>query len=273
MRQQGWSDHSVRSFLSDLSILTTYTGADTPIRAISTGELKRFLEWLVHDRGEPCSPKSLARRVTTLKVLFGWLAVEGVLLGDPAAPLIHQALTDSVPRALSGLEVRKVLGVTHALRHDETPDARPHLLVTLLLHTGIKKGECTKIVMNHLDFSDAARPMLWVRYSARNRRHKERELPLPVWWPALLEEYKRQYSTADLLFPCTARNLEDVLAEVAEQARVVGRLSFEMLRWTCVLRDHRAGMTEDELRHKLGVAQSTWRGMAPRIAWLAARAE
>ena len=263
---------SVRSFLSDLGILTSYVGADTPVRAVSTGDLKRFSEWLVEDRGVPCGPKSLARRVTTLKVLFGWLAHTGVLQFDPAAPLIHRALSPRIPRVLSDLELRKVLGATQAARRADAPDARPHLLVTLLLHTGVKKGECMRIVLNHIDLTDAACPLLWVRYTGRKRRFKERQVPLPVWWPVLLEEYRRQYSVTDVLFPCTARNLEYVLGGVADSAGLTEGLSFEMLRWTCVVRDHREGMGEDELRQKLGVAQSTWRGMAPRVALLASQA-
>ncbi len=272
MRGQGWSDHSIKSFLSDLGILTSYVGADIPVRAVSTGDLKRFSEWLVEDRGVPCGPKSLARRVTTLKVLFGWLAQTGVLEHDPAAPLIHRALSPKIPRVLADLELRRVLGVTQAARRAEPPDARPHLLVTLLLHTGLKKGECMRIVLNHLDLTDVAQPFLWVRYPGRKGRLKERQVLLPAWWPALLEEYRAQYSVTDVLFPCTARNLEYVLAGVAEGARLADGLSFEMLRWTCVVRDRRAGMDEEELRRKLGVAESTWRGMASRVALLVSQA-
>jgi site-specific recombinase XerD len=272
MRREGWSEHSVRSFASDLGILATYLGPDTPVRSISTADLKRFSEWLVDDRGVPCGPKSLARRVTTLKVLFGWLAEAGVLERDPAAALIHHPLSPRLPRFLSDLELRKLLGATQAMRHADDPDARPHLLVTLLLHTGVKKGECMGIVMNHLDLAEPAGPTLWVRYADRRKRRKERRISLPVWWPALLEEYVRQYSIADVLFPCTARNLEYVLTAAADAARLKAGLSFEMLRWTCALRDRRAGMGDEELRRKLGVAESTWRGMAPRIELLASRA-
>ena len=36
------------------------------------------------------------------------------------------------------------------LRHAEKPDARPYLLITLLLKTGIKKSECMAITLEHL---------------------------------------------------------------------------------------------------------------------------
>ncbi len=272
MQQQGFAENTIKAFLSDLNILTQFIGVGTAIGVISTQDLNRFIRWLVHERGVPCSPKSLARRVTTLKVFFGWLAEADVLPNDPAAPVVHKPVMTPLPQILSDAEVERVLGGAQALRHAEKPDARPHLLVTLLLHTGIKKGECMNIVMNHFDFSDPTQPVLWIRYANPRRRHKERKLRLPVWWPAVLAEYRAQYQPQEPLFPCTARNLEYVLANVARQAELPHALSFEMLRWTCAVRDYRAGMPADKLRQKLGISKITWREVGVKIAHLASPA-
>ncbi len=269
MQEQGFTENTIKSFLSDLKILAQFVGVGTAIGAISTQDLNRFTDWLVHGRGVPCNPKSLARRVTALKVFFGWLAEAGVLPNDPAAPVVHKPALTPLAEILSDAEVERVLAVTQALRHGEKPDARPHLLVTLLLHTGVKKSECMDIVMNHFDFSDPNEPVLWIRYADPRRRHKERKLRLPVWWPALLAEYRAQYRPQEALFPCTARNLEYVLADVAKQADLPHGLSFEMLRWTCAVRDYRAGMPADKLRQKLGISKITWREVGAKIAKLA----
>lgn len=269
MQRQDFAENTVKAFLSDLNILTQFVGAGTSIGAISTQDLNRFLDWLVCGRGAPCNPKSLARRVTTLKVFFGWLAETGVLTEDPAAPVIHRPATTPLAYVLSDAEVERMLATTQALRHAEKPDARPHLLVTLLLHTGIKKTECMNIVMNHLDLDDPARPLLWIRYANPRRRHKERKLLLPTWWPAVLAEYRAQYRPQEALFLCTARNLEYVLEHVAQQAGLEHGLSFEMLRWTCAVRDYRAGMPADALRQKLGISKITWREVGGKIAQLA----
>jgi integrase/recombinase XerD len=229
MQQQGFAENTIRAFLSDLNILAQFVGVGTAIGVISTRDLNRFTDWLVRERGVPCNPKSLARRVTTLKVFFGWLVEAGVLPFDPADPVVHKPVMTPLPEILSDAEVERVLGVTQSLRHAEKPDARPHLLVTLLLHTGIKKGECMKFVMNHFDFSDPTQPVLWIRYANLRRQHKERKLRLPVWWPAVLAEYRAQYQPQESIFPCTARNLEYVLADVARRAELGHALSFEML--------------------------------------------
>jgi integrase/recombinase XerD len=272
MERQGFSENTIKAFLSDLAILLQFVGVEAAVGDVSTRDVDRFTHWLVHERGVPCNAKSLARRVTTLKVFFGWLAETNVLPSDPAAPVVHRPALTPLPAILSDGEVDRALGITQALRHAERPDARPHLLFTLLLHTGIKKGECMSVVINHLDLGNPEQPVLWVRYANPRRRHKERKLRLPVWWPSVLAEYRAQYRPQEALFPCTARNLEYVLKHVAEGAALSCGLSFEMLRWTCAVRDHRAGMPADRLRQKLGISKITWREVGTKIARLASPA-
>ncbi|MEE8390412.1 MAG: hypothetical protein V3S14_06400, partial [Anaerolineae bacterium] len=76
----------------------------------------------------------------------------------------------------------------------------------------------------------------------------------------------------EALVPCTARNLEYVLANVAKQAELAHGLSFEMLRWTCAVRDYKTGMEADKLRQKLGISKITWREVGVKIARLTAPA-
>lgn len=269
MQQRNFSPHTVNAFNSDLQILSDFVNVGTAVGDIDTRTLNNFVRWLTSGRGVPCNAKSLARRVTTLKVFFGWLTETGVLAEDPAAPVVHRPVLLPPPRCLSDSEVERVLAATQARRTAQPPDARPHLLVTLLLHTGIKKGECMAIVLNHIDLSDPDQPVLWIRYADARRRHKERRLRLPSDWPAVLAEYRDQYKPQEHLFPCTARNLEYVLRDVAEWADIEDGLSFETLRWTCAVRDYRAGMEGDRLRQKLGLSKISWREVGPKIAQLA----
>jgi site-specific recombinase XerD len=272
MIQQDYSENTVKSFLGDLRILKRYLKADPPLQEISTKRLQDFMHWLQHERGKPCSPKSYARRLTTLKVFFAWLADLGVLPGDPAAPLIHKPVQTPLPRILYDDQVEQVLAVTRQMMAGEPPndkpDARPHLLVNLLLHTGIKKQECMSLKLSHIDTSDPAGPVIHVRYDKAGMEYKERRLRLPPEWARALRSYLREYQPKQHLFPCTARNLEYVLANVAKLAGLSEGLSFEMLRWTCAVRDYQARMDPDRLRRKLGLSQMSWQETEPRIVRL-----
>ena len=267
------SPHTVKSFIYDLNILIEFAGAARPVGQIARRDLENFMDWLVNGRGVPCNPKSLSRRLTTLKAFFRWLADNGVIDEDPAAPIAHKPVSTPLPDILTDEQIEEVLAAANKFRHNaEKPDARAYLLITLLLKTGIKKNECMAITLEHIDLSDPDEPALWIRYTDPRYHHKERKLRLDTKWPRVLQEYRAQYKVEQALFPCTARMLEYVLADVGQLANLPKPLSFEMLRWTCAVRDRRAGMKEETLRHKLGLSTVTWQETWPKIEKLAAPA-
>jgi len=260
MIEQDLSIHTIKAFDSDLRLLARFVGRGRSIGTIGASDLKGFLTYLRHERGIPCNPKSLARRLTTLKVFFAWLAEDGAIASDPAAPLVHQRVTTPLPQPLSDQEVEQLCASTDEWRRNaEQPDARPHLLVALLLHTGIKKGECMNITLADIHTSDPTSPSVRIRYEGVKQRYKERTLRLPAEFPAVLKEYLAQYEPRSGLFECTARNLEYVLDACGKRAGLPERrLSFETLRWTCAVRHFKRGMDEDTLRRKLGLSRITW---------------
>jgi integrase/recombinase XerD len=273
MQARGFTENTQQAFRLDMGILADYAGGSTAIEKIDTATLNAFLTWMQGPRDVPCSPKTLERRITTLKVFFGWLAEDEILPRDPAAPLIHQSVTAPLPEVLDEDEIQTVLATTQRMRQgdpERKADARPHLLVTLILHTGIKKSECVNIQLPHIDLTDTERPALWVRYRQPRRQYKERRVILPTWWPSVLKEYREQYNPRQTLFPWTARNLEYVLTGVATEAGVP-RLTFEMLRWTCAVRDYTEGMKSEALRQKLGLSEISWYEVEPKLALLAQR--
>jgi site-specific recombinase XerD len=270
LRLSGASVHTIRSFRSDLNLLYKWAGFHKSIGSIATQDLNRFLHWMLNERGKPCSPKTYARRVTTLKNFFGYLYEEGAIPRDPSAALIQRPVSSPLPDVLAEEEVRQVLAATQAMRANaEKPDARPHMLVTLLLQTGIKKGECVALTPADVDRSDPSSPFLWVRYTNPRLRYKERKINLDREWLPVYEEYVLQRRPVETIFDCTARNLEYVLRDVAQAAGVPRKkVSFEALRWTCAVSDFRAQMDHERLRQKLGLSRISWRETSSRLQQL-----
>jgi integrase/recombinase XerD len=269
MVRQGFSANTIKAFLADLRLLGRFIPNSRAVGDISQADLEAFLTWMRADRGVPCSPKTYARRLTTLKVFFGWLAQSEVVRIDPAAPLAHQHPSTPLPEILFDGDVGKLLAATRDLLWAPKPDARPFLLVTMILQTGIKKGEAMEARLDHVDLSNPQAPVLYVRYEDPRKTLKERKLSLgPNFTPAF-RQYLREYGPQEHLFECTARNLEYVLEDAAALAEIPGGVSFEQLRWTCAVRDYRNGMPADLLRQKLGLSHITWRETLPKIQKLA----
>jgi integrase/recombinase XerD len=272
MTNEQYSENTIRSFRSDLRLLGDYLGHNRLIGRISTADLNKFLNYLLHERGVPCSPKSYARRVTTLKAFFRWLHKGGVLPEDPAAPVIQRSVTPPLPEILSDEEIDRALSVTQDMWAAARPDPRPHLLLNVLLHTAMKKSECMGIKLEHIDRQAVDGPVVQIRYDNPARKTKERKLALPSVILPVLDDYLEQYKPREMLFPCTARNLEYVLADVAERAEIHKTakkgISFEMLRWTAAALDYREGMEPVRLRQKLGISEVTWQETEKKLKQL-----
>ncbi len=269
MVAQGFSAHTVRSFQSDLHLLTQYVGPNVLMRRLQTQRLEEFLNWLVNERGIPCNAKSYARRVTTLKVFFKWLFDTEVLKDDPAASIIHVPPPSRLPDVLYDDQVDRLLAEARAM-YDRTDgrDTRPYLLLQLLLTTGIKKSECMALSLEHLDLKGSDGPTLYVRYANPRYHHKERKLRLPPDFADMLAAYQEQYQPQSRLFECTPRNLEYVLTDLGHRAGAPD-VSFEILRMTAAVRDYRTGMAPDALRQKLGLSTITWADTGDKIRRLA----
>ncbi|MBI3732155.1 MAG: site-specific integrase [Chloroflexi bacterium] len=270
MLRRGLSPHTIKAFNLDLKLLSSYLDANRRIGAISSRDLSRFLHYLRHERGVPCSVKSLERRLTTLKVFFEWLAKTRAIDSDPAAPLIHEPSVDPLPRILYEEQITRLLNAARQMTQAEKPDTRPYLLASLVIHTGIKKSECAGILLEHIDLSDPAAPTLWVRYGNPRYTRKERRLTLPKDFAETLAAYQAQYHPKQKLFECSMRNLEYVLTNAGRAAGLSEGVSFEELRMTAAVRDYKAGMAPETMRKKYGLSTITWNAETlPRIKQLA----
>ncbi len=268
MYDQGRSSNTVKAFLSDVRLLTQFLAPDQTIGAITTEDLNRFFTWMEKDRGIPCSPKTLSRRITSIKSFFRWLHQYGTLTIDPAGKVLQRSAISPLPQVLTNEEYEAVLLAADRQRREKKPDARSYTLVYLLLTTGIKKSECLGIHINHIDLDAKNGPHVFIRYASPANRYKERKIDLDEDWITAYKEYLAQYKPVDQVFPWSPRRLEYLLEDIGAEASLIKHLSFDMCRWTCALRDYQAGIEPDNVRQKLGVSKIQWRELFIKIRQL-----
>jgi len=269
LEDQASSIHTVKAFAADMNLLASYLPPDHHLGDITTTDLNSFLEWMQKGRGVPCSAKTLSRRITSIKAFFRWLHKNGVILVDPAEKVVQQSVLSPLPEVLNSDEITSVLDTADSYRKREKPDSRYYALVSLLLHTGIKKGECLNLSLNHIDLESPSGAILFVRYANPQQRYKERKIALPSEWVHAYFEYSRQYELSDQLFPWSPRRLEYLLEDIGEDAGLEKHLSFDMCRWSCALSDYLSGMEKDKIRQKLGVSKVKWRELSLKLERLA----
>ena len=263
---QGRSKFTVKAFIGDLNLFASFFAPDATIGSITTNDINRFLEWLQKERGVPCSPKSLSRRITSIKSFFRWLTQTGRLVIDPAEKVLQQSVISPLPQVLTPDEELKVIEAATAQRLSSKKDPRSYILVTLLLSTGIKKGECLALNMNHLDLDDGS---FYVRYASSSNRYKERKINLTQDWVDLFPEYVTKYAPSEQVFPWSPRRLEYLLEDLGREAGLDKHLSFDMCRWTSALNDWQSDMDKETLRQKLGISKIQWREISMKLRQLA----
>jgi integrase/recombinase XerD len=269
LRDQGRSHHTLKAFEADMMLLEEFMPTDKQIGQISTKDLEDYLTWLEDDRGIPCSPKTLSRRITSLKSFFRWLTKNAVISVDPAEKLIQKTVTSPLPTILPPKELKLSLEAAESICTSARADPRPYVLLLLVLETALKKGECLNLKTNHLELGNPEEAYIFVRYPNQRYRFKERKISVSPQWVDAYNKYAEEYQIKDQVFPWSQRRLEYLLEDVTNAAKMDKHISFDMLRWTSALNDLSNGVEQDKIRQKLGISKIQWREVKSKLRNLA----
>ena len=270
LRHEGKSAHTIRAFRADMNLLAEFSSPTRPIAQYLTSDLNAYLNWMENQRGVPCSRKTYARRVTTLKVYFKWLKSIQAVQHDPALSIRQRSGPAPLSDALNESQIKDCLAACRAMKKGGTQDYRPELLFRLLLQTGIKKAETGRLKPGDIERRHPERTLLVIRHKVRHV-YKERRLELEAGCLRLLDLYQEQYQPRETIFNCTTRNLEYILTDVGKRAEAPFKLSFEVMRWTMAVRDYRADVDEERIREKLGLSKISWYETGDKIKRISAR--
>lgn len=130
------------------------------ITKVTKDELEAFLLKLSSDN---YTPKSVSRKINSIKTFFRFLKTQGIITVDPASELTHPKFESKPPRILSRLEYR-------ALRDACRGDNRIYAIVELFLQTGIRIGELAALMTDDIKDSEL--------HIAAQEGHAERNVPI-----------------------------------------------------------------------------------------------
>jgi integrase/recombinase XerD len=268
LADQGKSPHTIKAFTADIRLFENFLPDGYQIGAVTTDQINDFLEWLQDGRGVPCSPKTLARRITSIKALFRWLQGGGVLLVDPAEKVVQKSVISPVPVVLTPAEVDAALAAADGFRKGDAHDHRHYTLFLLLITTGLKKSEVLTLRTEHIDLEAPDGPTMLVKYASPQHRYKERKIALTEDFVDAYRQYIQTVDTTETLFAWSPRRLEYLLEDISDAAALEKHISFAMCRWTCALMDLRAGVDQNKIRQKLGVSKIQWREISLKLGKL-----
>lgn len=274
------SDNTRKAFWGDVSMFAHFImpgdgGNDGEAKArpaplLSTITSDRIREFIAHEerRKNANNPKSIERRLTSVKVFFRWLHESGHIAIDPADSVPYKPLVDPLPEYLTEPQATAVMKAARDVAAGGRFDTRPWAIISIVLETGIKKSECLKLTLDDVDRGPRG---VWIRYDKKHLKFKERSLPISQECLNALDAHIQRFQPKGRLFDCTGRNLEYIFNRKVAPPAGLNALTFEMLRWTCALRDYRAGdMDEEQLQFKYGLSPLGWSEMEAKLARIVA---
>ena len=140
LKGQNRSIYTILAYGKDVEQLVTFLAGQkiTQVSVVEENHIKAFKEHLVEEK---YTPKSISRKLNAIKTFFRFLKKEGVIQVDPSLEITHPKYEVKPPRILSKLEYR-------ALRDTCRADARLSAIVELMLQTGIRIGEISRLELN-----------------------------------------------------------------------------------------------------------------------------
>ena len=224
------------------------------IQEISDRDIQSWISFLKapSPRGEGLSAKTVSRKLTALGNYFQWLVGNEVLAADknPMLTIANTRVASPLPEILFETECTALLTTA-------SHDPRTYLLFLLFLETGIKLEELFALRVSHFDFSNRYAPEMHIKHTGKKEK-KSRKLKLPVDIIPVFTDYVAGYKVDDVLFPYTPRFVRYLITEIAEKAGVKKKVSAQILRDTCAIRQLRRGEGIERVLMRLGLSETTW---------------
>jgi integrase/recombinase XerC len=164
---------TIVAYGKDIEQVTTFLAnmGKKTITEVSRDELEAFLKKLAADR---YTPKSVSRKINSIKTFFRFLKASGAITMDPAIEIEHPKYEVKPPRILSKIEYR-------ALRDACRGDIRIYAIVELFLQTGIRIGELAALTLSDIKGIEL--------HIATQEGHAERNVPLNKAAKEALDRY------------------------------------------------------------------------------------
>lgn len=218
LNSKGRSQSTIIAYGKDLEQVIEFlgkSGISNPSQ-VTIENLESFKEAL---EKQDYTPKSISRKINSIRTFFKFLNAQGQISENPAEKLSHPKFETKPPRVLTEMEYR-------ALRDVSRTDIRLYSIVEILLQTGIRIGELTRLKLDSLKTTkDGNLKYLEIESFGS---HPERKVPLNSSALKALNDYLkiRPKSDSDTIFvtktgnPLLVRNIRTSIDRAFEKAGV-----------------------------------------------------
>lgn len=181
--EKRYSAHTVRSYQDDLSQFTTYLQDQFSVQSIEEITATFIRSWLASLREMDISPRSINRKISTLKSFFKYQLRTGRLTQTPMTNIISPKSGKRLPSFVKEEDLGDLL---KALAFpDDWKGLNARMLITLFYCTGMRLSELIQLKAQQVDRSKRSIKIL-------GKGNKERIVPVSAELINLIEAYETE---------------------------------------------------------------------------------
>jgi tyrosine recombinase XerC len=143
--EKNYSSHTILNYRIDLEEFIKFLDK-TPIEAVAYPDLRRFLAQL---KGRNLKPRTVSRKLSSLRSYFKFLQREGVIKSNPARLLVTPKLDKPLPHFMSEEETVQLI---ESPKVGKTNSPRDRAIFEILYSTGIRVSELVGLDVDDVDF-------------------------------------------------------------------------------------------------------------------------
>ncbi len=194
--ERRFSEHTINAYQTDLKQFAEYIRNTYEIENVQEVTFTMIRSYVVHLMQMGRKPKSVNRKLSSIKSFFGYLRKQGKVETNPALP-IQTVKTPKVLVNTVGEDELHNLLTSSGYFEDSLEGWRSRAIIELLYATGMRRSELINIKLNAVDFT---------KHQIRvvGKRNKERIIPFPHEAEQPLRKYidlqPRNSQSPDVLF-------------------------------------------------------------------------
>ena len=193
--EKRYSIHTITAYENDLGQFNFFGNQLSADFNLERADYRLIREWIVSLMNKGTLPRSVNRKISTLKTFYKFLQREGVILKNPTDHVIMPRMAKKLPEFVQEQEMNQLLdGSSFA---DDFEGRRDKAIISLFYGTGIRLSELVGIRFSDLNLSDKMIKVM-------GKRAKERIVPIPL---EIAETLKLYLAVRNSLFPVSEHYL------------------------------------------------------------------
>ena len=168
--EKRFSEHTIKSYTTDLKQFTSFLSSEFQIiDEINEISFQIIRTWIASLLEKGINPRSVNRKISTLKTYFKFLIREGKLIENPMMKVVAPKSKKKLPVFV---EEDQIASLLNEVQFEEGfVGQRNRLIIELFYVTGIRLSELINIKISDVDFNNQSIKVL-------GKRNKERIIPL-----------------------------------------------------------------------------------------------